>query len=155
MSMATITPSRRSQRSTDRRKQVYTVLLGGAAMAVALSAALTAWAAQLGDGVWLPVLAPFVLVLTVPLAALVRLRGAEHVGGPTEAPGSSSATLRHASHATNTAIVSAQGNTHSVCGSTGRNARATTASIVTAKRTIQISLSWGASAAAIAVRRSV
>jgi hypothetical protein len=36
------TPSRRSQRSTDHSKQVYTVLLGGAAMAVALSAALTA-----------------------------------------------------------------------------------------------------------------
>jgi putative ABC transport system permease protein len=85
------TPSRRSQRSTDHSKQVYTVLLGGAAMAVALSAALTAWAAQLGDGVWLPVLAPFALVLTVPLAALVRLHGAEHVGEPTEAPRSSSA----------------------------------------------------------------
>jgi hypothetical protein len=37
------------------------------------------------------VLAPFALVLTVPLAALVRLHGAEHVGEPTEAPRSSSA----------------------------------------------------------------
>ena len=92
--MATITPHRRSPRSTDRSKQVHTVLLGGAAIAVALMAALTAWAAQLGSGVWLPVLAPFALVLMVPLAALVRLHGAEQVGESAQVSSSSSARSR-------------------------------------------------------------
>jgi hypothetical protein len=70
--MAPTTPSQRSQRSGNNRR-LYGALLGGAAVAVALVAALTAWAAQLGGGAWLPVLAPFALVLTVPLAALARL----------------------------------------------------------------------------------
>jgi putative ABC transport system permease protein len=70
-------------------------LLGGAAVAVGLLAALTAWAAQLGGGAWLPVLVPFALVLTVPLAALTWLhRGettAERIqasGDPDQRPGS-------------------------------------------------------------------
>jgi hypothetical protein len=45
-------------------------------MAVASVAALTAWAAQLGGGAWLPMLAPFALVLAVPLAALAWLHRA-------------------------------------------------------------------------------
>jgi putative ABC transport system permease protein len=69
MTMAPTTPTRRSQHSATRSKQAYAVLLGGAAAAVALVAALTAWAAQLG-GAWLPVLPPFSLVLAVPVVAL-------------------------------------------------------------------------------------
>jgi putative ABC transport system permease protein len=86
--MATITPRRRSQRSTHRSKQLYTVLLGSAAVAVALTAALTAWAAQLGGGAWPAVLAPFALVLAAPLAAVVWLHGAEHAGEPAQPPSS-------------------------------------------------------------------
>jgi putative ABC transport system permease protein len=70
------------------------VLLGAAAVAVGLLEALTARAAQLGGGAWLPVLVPFALVLTVPLAALVRLHGAEQVGEPAQAPSCSSARSR-------------------------------------------------------------
>jgi hypothetical protein len=48
-------------------KRLSAVLLAGAALAVALVAALTAWTAKLGGGAWLPVLAPFTLVLAVLL----------------------------------------------------------------------------------------
>jgi uncharacterized membrane protein YfcA len=47
-------------------KRLSAALLAGAVLAVALVAALTAWTAQLGGGAWLPVLAPFALVLAVP-----------------------------------------------------------------------------------------
>ena len=43
---------------SDHGKRLAAALLGGAAVAVTLVAALTAWAAQLGGGAWLPVLAP-------------------------------------------------------------------------------------------------
>ena len=92
--MAATAPAQRSKKSSNR-SGLYTALLGGAAVAVGLLAALTAWAAQLGGGAWLPVLAPFALVLTVPLAALAwRHRGqntAERFpasGGPDQRPGS-------------------------------------------------------------------
>jgi putative ABC transport system permease protein len=62
-------------------------LLAGAAVAVGLLAALTAWAAQLGGGAWLPVLVPFALVLTVPLAALAWLHRGEHTDERVPAPG--------------------------------------------------------------------
>ncbi len=94
--MATITPSRRSQRSTNHSKQMYTMLLGSAAVAVVLVAALTAWAAQLGGGAWLPVLAPFALVLAVPFAALAWLYRAEDASEPAQAsssPGKQSSPL--------------------------------------------------------------
>jgi hypothetical protein len=92
--MTTSTPSRPSQRSGNDRR-LYGALLGGAAVAVALSAALTAWAAQLGGGAWLPVLAPFALALAVPLTALAWLRSAEDAGEPGQA--SSSASKRSSS----------------------------------------------------------
>ncbi|HET7516963.1 MAG TPA: ABC transporter permease [Actinomycetes bacterium] len=70
-------------------------LLGGSAVAVGLLAALTARAAQLGGGAWLPVLAPFALVVTVPLAALAWLHHGENTdervqasGDPDQRPGS-------------------------------------------------------------------
>jgi len=58
-------------------KRLYAALLVGAGLAVALVAALTAWAAQLGGGAWLPALAPFALVLAVPLATLAWLHSAD------------------------------------------------------------------------------
>jgi hypothetical protein len=67
-------------------KHLYAALLVGAALAVSLVAALTAWAAQLGGGAWLPVLAPFAVVLLVPVAALARLRNAATDAEPPEAP---------------------------------------------------------------------
>jgi putative ABC transport system permease protein len=70
-------------------------LLAGAAVAVGLLAALTAWAAQLGGGAWLPVLMPFALVLTVPVTALAWLHRGENADGrfpasgdPDQRPGS-------------------------------------------------------------------
>jgi len=86
MTMATTTPTQRSQRSGNHGKRVDAVLLGGAAVAVALVAALTAWAAQLGGGAWLPVLAPFALVLTIPLAALAWLHSGENIDEQAQAP---------------------------------------------------------------------
>jgi putative ABC transport system permease protein len=74
--MAATTPTRRSQRSGSNRR-LHGALLGGAAVAVALVAALTAWAAQLGGGAWLPVLFPFAVVLLVPIAGLLWLRSVE------------------------------------------------------------------------------
>jgi hypothetical protein len=68
-------------------KRLYAALLAGAALAVALVAALTAWAAQLGGGAWLPVLAPFAVVLLVPVVTLARLRNADTDAEPPEAPG--------------------------------------------------------------------
>jgi len=61
--------------ATDDGKRLYpyAALLTGAALAVALVAALTVRAAQLGGGTWLPVLPPFVLVLVVPLTTLVSM----------------------------------------------------------------------------------
>jgi putative ABC transport system permease protein len=95
MTMATTTPTRRSQRSGTHGKRVDAGLLGGAAVAVAVVAALTAWAARLGGGAWLPVLGPFALVLATPLAALAWLHSGEHTdelvqvsGGPDQRPGS-------------------------------------------------------------------
>src|SRR5881296_891990 len=44
-------------------KRLCAALLVGATIAVALVAALAAWASDLAGGAWLPVLAPFVLVL--------------------------------------------------------------------------------------------
>jgi putative ABC transport system permease protein len=87
MTMAATTPTRRSQRSGNRGKRVYAALLGGAAVAVALVAALTVWAARLGGGAWLPVLAPFALVLTVPLAALAWLHNGERTDELFQVPG--------------------------------------------------------------------
>jgi putative ABC transport system permease protein len=66
---------------------VSTALLGGATVAAALLAALTAWAAQLGDGTWLPVLFPFALVLTVPLTALAWLHRGKCTDGLLQASG--------------------------------------------------------------------
>jgi hypothetical protein len=54
--------------------RLYTALLIGAALAVTLVAALTAWAAHLGDAAWLAVLVPFAVVLAAPIAALAWLR---------------------------------------------------------------------------------
>jgi hypothetical protein len=68
--------------------RLYTALLIGAALAVTLVAALTAWAAHLGEAAWLAVLVPFAVVLAAPMAALAWLRrtdGTDHaevsVGG--------------------------------------------------------------------------
>jgi membrane protein implicated in regulation of membrane protease activity len=52
-------------------KRLSVVLLAGAALAVALVAALAAWTAQLGGGAWALVLVPFGLVLAVLLVTLV------------------------------------------------------------------------------------
>jgi MacB-like periplasmic core domain len=87
MTMATTTPTQRSQRSGNHGKRVDAGLLGGAAVAVALVAALTAWAVRLGGGAWLPVLAPFALVLTVPLATLAWLHSAKHTDELFQVPG--------------------------------------------------------------------
>ena len=84
--MATTAPARRSQRSGNHGKRVDAALLGGAAAAVALIAALTAWAAQLGSGAWLPVLLPFVVVLLVPIAGLLWLRSVEDADEQAQAP---------------------------------------------------------------------
>ena len=75
--MAATTRTRRSQRSGNHGRRVDAALLGGAAVAVALVAALTAWAAQLSGGAWLPVLFPFAVVLLVPIAGLLWLRSVE------------------------------------------------------------------------------
>jgi hypothetical protein len=72
--------------SANGNKRLYAALLAGAALAVVLVAALTAWAAQLGGGAWLPVLAPFAVVLLVPVAALARLHNAGTDAEPPEAP---------------------------------------------------------------------
>ena len=70
--MATTTPIQRSPSSGRNDRPLATALLGGAAVAVALVAALTAWAARLWGGAWLPVLIPFVVFL-VPAWGLVWL----------------------------------------------------------------------------------
>ena len=86
-------------------KRLYTALLVGAALAVTLVAALTAWAAHLGGAAWLPVLVPFAVVLAVPMTALARLRRAggtdvaEASAGGDSQPASRS-TPRHSSSTT-------------------------------------------------------
>jgi putative ABC transport system permease protein len=85
--MATTAPTQRSQRSGSRGRRVYAALLTGATVVVALVAALTAWAAQLGGGAWLPVLAPFSVVLLVPVAGLLWLHSAETTEELFQAPG--------------------------------------------------------------------
>lgn len=57
---------------SDYGKRLTAALLDSVGLAVALVAALTTRAAQLGGG-WLAVLTPFALVLAVPLAALAWL----------------------------------------------------------------------------------
>jgi hypothetical protein len=52
--------------TTDGGTHLHAALLVGAAVAIALVAALVAWAARLGGGSWLPVLVPFGLVLVIP-----------------------------------------------------------------------------------------
>ncbi len=88
--MTTTAPTTRSHTSGPHGKRVAAALLSGAATAVALVAALTARAAQLTGGAWLPVLAPFAVVWLVPVAALVGLRGAEDAdqAAQVQAPGS-------------------------------------------------------------------
>lgn len=71
--------------SANHNKGLYAALLVGAALAVVLVAALTAWAARLGGGAWLAVLAPFAVVLLVPVAALAWLRTADTGAEPPEA----------------------------------------------------------------------
>ncbi len=71
----------------DHGRHVYAALLVGAAVAVALVAALAAWAAQLGGGAWPPVLIPFALAFLVPVAALAWLRTAEDADQLAQAPG--------------------------------------------------------------------
>jgi hypothetical protein len=68
--------------ATNGSKHLYAALLVGAAVAITLVAALTAWAAQLGGGSWFPVLVPFGLVLLVPVAALVWLRVDQDIEEP-------------------------------------------------------------------------
>jgi putative ABC transport system permease protein len=80
------TPTQRPQTSGDHDRRVYAVLLGGAAVAIALVAALTAWAARLGGGAWLPVLFPFAVVVLMPAAGLVWLRTAEDADEQAQAP---------------------------------------------------------------------
>jgi putative ABC transport system permease protein len=63
------------------------VLLGGAAGAVALVGALTAGAAQLPGGAWLPVPVPLAVVGLVPVGGLVWLRTASDADQPAQAPG--------------------------------------------------------------------
>ncbi len=84
--MTTTAPTTRSHTSGPHGKRVAAALLSGAATAVALVAALTARAAQLTGGAWLPVLAPFAVVWLVPVAALVGLRGAEDADQAAQAP---------------------------------------------------------------------
>jgi hypothetical protein len=62
--------------------RLYTALLIGAALAVTLVAALTAWAAHLGDAAWLAVLVPFAVVLAAPMAALAWLRRTDGTDEP-------------------------------------------------------------------------
>jgi hypothetical protein len=71
--------------ATNCSKHLYAALLVGAAVAITLVAALTAWAAQLGGASWLPVLVPFGLVLLVPLAALAWLRVDQNIEEPFQA----------------------------------------------------------------------
>jgi hypothetical protein len=75
--------------TTNGSKRLHTVLLVGATMAMALVAALTVWAVQLGGGSWLPLLAPFGLVLAVPLAALAWLGTDQNIEEPFQAPSDS------------------------------------------------------------------
>jgi putative ABC transport system permease protein len=88
MTMATTVPTQRSQTSGTHDRRLYAALLGRAAVAVALVAALTAWAAQLTGGAWLPVLLPFAVVWLVPVGALVWLRTAENADESAQAPNS-------------------------------------------------------------------
>lgn len=74
--------------NTNASKHPYAVLLVGATVAIALVAVLTARAAQLGGGTRLSVLAPFGLVVVVPLAALAWLRTDQHVTEQFQAPSS-------------------------------------------------------------------
>jgi hypothetical protein len=62
----------------DDDKRLSEVLLVGAALAVVLVAVLAAWTAWLGGGAaWPLVLAPFAVVLAVPLALLAWLWATE------------------------------------------------------------------------------
>ena len=72
--------------ATNGSKHLDAALLVGAAVAITLVAALTAWAAQLGGGSWIPVLVPFGLVLLVPLAALAWLRVDQDIEEPFQVP---------------------------------------------------------------------
>jgi hypothetical protein len=56
-------------------QRVDAALLVGAAVTVALIAALAAWATQLGGGAWPPVLVPFAVALLVPVALWPHWRG--------------------------------------------------------------------------------
>jgi fatty acid desaturase len=58
-------------------KRLCAALLVAATLAVTLIAGLTAWAAWLGGGAWLRVLAPFALVLLAPVAMLLWLLNAD------------------------------------------------------------------------------
>ena len=68
---------RRSKTPANHGRRVYAALLGGAAVSVALVAAVAAWAVRLGGGAWPWALLPFAVVWLVPVGALVWLRNAE------------------------------------------------------------------------------
>jgi hypothetical protein len=71
----------------DDDKRLSEVLLVGAALAVVLVAALAAWTAWLGGGAaWPLVLAPFAVVLAVPLTVLAWLLAAEDGGDWSQLP---------------------------------------------------------------------
>ena len=74
--------------TTNASKHLYEALLIGAGAAITLVAALTAWAAQLGEGAWLAVLVLFRPVLVVPLVILAWLRTDQSLEGPFQAPSS-------------------------------------------------------------------
>jgi hypothetical protein len=73
--------------TTNGVKHLYEALLISATAATTLVAALTAWAAQLGGGAWLPVLVPFALVLVAPLATLAWRRTDQGIEQPFQEPG--------------------------------------------------------------------
>jgi uncharacterized membrane protein len=72
--------------TTNASKHLYEALLIGAGARHHVVAALTAWAAQLGEGAWLAVLVPFGPVLVVPLVTLAWLRTDQSLEGPSKRP---------------------------------------------------------------------
>ena len=74
--------------NTNASKHLYEALLVGATVAIRLVAVLMARAAQLDDGTWLSVLAPFGLVAGRPLGRPALATHRPDIKEPLQAPSS-------------------------------------------------------------------